>query len=1417
MAEEFLRNKLYEYGANSNLVLEADRTTDRGGTSRFQDEGKGEVETLNGKLDSIRMGDRLLKSNRPELDEKILKAKEKRRINESNNNDEINPFKQRKSESKVLLTVKGSSILTQIDDLDASSYRPKTRETREAYEELLREMQLLIGDQPQDILRGAADEVISILKDDTMKDTNKQRELIKISQGFTSDKLYKVINIGKRITDYNIKTEEIEKNDTNAEEEMAVVFDDDDEDVDVDQDLDEVNEEDDEDREGEEAMGHGMLKGDDGDATADRDVDERYTVNIHDIDAHWLQRQISKYYTDANISAKLADDVLKTLQNSDERICENKLVVLLDFDKFEFIKILMKNRAKIYYCTLLKQAQNDDERVRIEEEMLMDIEGNGAYLLQLIKQKASAENWTQDRIGEFASKARREARALNKIKLSGEDKIDETFATTENKSIVAPHDKVLNLDDLTFAEGAHLMTNKRCELPDKSWRAQKKGYEEVHVPALRPVIPPNERLVDIADLPEWMHPAFGGIRSLNRVQSKMVDAALNSSENLLLCAPTGAGKTNVALLCMLRQLESCRKEDGSFDLDSMKIVYIAPMKALVQECVLNFGKKLESFGVNVKELSGDQNLTRQQIQETQVIITTPEKWDIITRKSGDRTYTQLVRLMIIDEIHLLHDDRGPVVESLVARIIRQVESTQEPVRLVGLSATLPNYEDVASFLRVEPDKGLFFFNNSYRPVPLQQQYIGITEKKALKRFQLMNEICYEKVLQQAGKNQVLIFTHSRAETAKTAMALRDLAVSNDTLNRFVREDSASLEILKMEASSAKNSDLKELLPFGFAIHHAGMVRSDRTLVEDLFSDKHVQVLVSTATLAWGVNLPCHTVIIKGTQMYNPEQGRWVELSPLDIMQMMGRAGRYGLDSEGEGIIMTQHSELQYYLSLMNQQLPIESQFIKKLPDMLNAEVVLGSITNVKEAAAWLGYTYLYVRMLRNPTMYGVSANDIDQDSSLMQRRIDLVHAAAIILDKHGLIKYDRRTGGFISTTIGRVASYYYVSHETVSTFNDSLKPSMNDIEIFRMFSLSGEFKQIHVREEEKLELLKLVTRVPIPVKEGVEEPSAKVNVLLQAYISQLKLEGFALVADMAFIQQSACRLMRAIFEIALKRGWAALTEKVLQLCKMVEKRTWGSQSPLRQFGNIPEVIVRKLEKNSDILWDRYYDLKPQDLGEMVKIPKMGKTLYKFVHMFPKLVLNAQILPITRSLLKIDLTITPDFDFDRSAHDTNLLFWILVEDVDGEHILHYEPFILKSQNAADEHVVNFTVPMLDPMPPQYFIKVISDRWMHSEVLLPVSFRHLILPQKFPPPTELLDLQPLPVAAFRNPVYESLYTQFQYFNPIQTQTFSTLFQSDDNALICAPTGSGKTVCAEFAILRLFSKDPGAKCVYVAPKQV
>ena len=88
------------------------------------------------------------------------------------------------------------------------------------------------------------------------------------------------------------------------------------------------------------------------------------------------------------------------------------------------------------------------------------------------------------------------------------------------------------------------------------------------------------------------------------------------------------------------------------------------------------------------------------------------------------------------------------------------------------------------------------------------------------------------------------------------------------------------------------------------------------------------------------------------------------------------------------------------------------------------------------------------------------------------------------------------------------------------------------------------------------------------------------------------------------------------------------------------------------------------------------------------------------------------------------------------------------------------------------MVDFTIPMMTPVPPQYFIKVVSDRWLNSETQLPVSFRHLLLPEKYPAHTELLDLQPLPVTALQNREYEPLYRAFSHFNGIQTQVFNTM---------------------------------------------
>ncbi|KAF9504269.1 hypothetical protein BS47DRAFT_1355400 [Hydnum rufescens UP504] len=1344
------------------------------------------------------MGSRVQREAPKDLDKKKKKAaalddaekSQKRRVNENSN-------------------FGYTDIIEATEDVEGLTYRPRTAETRQVYELILSSVHRALGDQAQDIIRSAADTVLETLKTDALKDFDKKKDIESVIGTLTSDVFAQLVSLSKKVTDYGVQDEAAADPDTERKDAeldggigVAVLFEDEEE-VDEEEEGFEIRDDTDDDEGEQPPDDAGPPSGDiadDSDAVLfgneprvrrPRTHADSDRVLPHEIDGFWLQRLVSVSYPDpvtatANTAAAL--NILASEANL--RDCENGLMDLFDYDKFDLVRILTKNRDVIVWCTKLSRS---DENERMNVEVAMREKGVGWILKELSGDRSKPTAGSQDSMDV--------------------DKINYTPSTGQLVGSTVPPRTIMDLDAMAFSQGGHLMSNKKVTLPDGSFKRSKKGYEEIHVPAPRSKPVQSNELVLIENLPFWVRAAFEGNRTLNRVQSKLYPVAFGSDEPILLCAPTGAGKTNVAMLTILNELSKVRNADtGNFDLDTFKIVYVAPMKALVQEMVGNFSKRLHSYGVKVGELTGDSQMTKQQIAETQIIVTTPEKWDVITRKSTDTSYTNLVRLIIIDEIHLLHDERGPVLESIIARTIRRMEQTQEYVRLVGLSATLPNYQDVATFLRVDVQKGLFYFDASYRPCGLEQQFIGVTEKKAIKRYQVVNEVCYEKVLDQAGKHQTLVFVHSRKETSKTAKFIRDMAMEKDTISQFVRADSATREILQTEAEDVKDPHLKDLLPFGFAIHHAGMAREDRTLVEDLFSSGDIQVLVCTATLAWGVNLPAHTVIIKGTQIYNPEKGRWVELSSQDMLQMLGRAGRPQYDTTGEGIVITNHSELQYYLSLLNQQLPIESQFISKLADNLNAEIVLGTIRHRDDAVQWLGYTYLYVRMLRSPSLYTIGVDYSEDDPYLVQKRVDIVHTAAVLLEKGNLIKYDRKLGSFQSTELGRIASHFYVTFASMAVYNQHLKPTMSMIELFRVFALSNEFKLI----PEKLELTKLLERVPIPVKESVDEPPAKVNVLLQAYISGLKLDGFALVADMVYVQQSAGRILRAMFEICLKRGWAVPARAALDLCKMVEKKLWASMTPLRQFRGVPTEVIRKAE-GKQFPWYRYFDLQPPEIGELIGIQNAGKLVHRLVHHFPKLDLQAHVQPITRSLLRIDLTITPDFRWEQDIHGSSEFFWIMVEDVDGEILLFHDQFILRQRFAEDEHTVTFTVPMYEPVPPNYFVSLVSNRWLHAETRLPISFKHLILPEKFPPSTPLLDLQPLPLTALRNKEFEVLYSsKLQSFNKIQTQVFQALYNSDDNVFIGAPTGSGKTICAEFALLRLWSKSDAPRAICIEPYQ-
>jgi activating signal cointegrator complex subunit 3 len=415
--------------------------------------------------------------------------------------------------------------------------------------------------------------------------------------------------------------------------------------------------------------------------------------------------------------------------------------------------------------------------------------------------------------------------------------------------------------------------------------------------------------------------------------------AYNSSENMLVCAPTGAGKTNIATLTILNVIKRYK--------DNFKVIYISPMKALAGELVQKFTTKFTEL--KTREMTGDIQLSQKELATTHIIVTTPEKLDVVTRKNTG--LMEEVKLVIFDEVHLLNDERGWVLESLVARLFRSVYRTQKTIRIVGLSATLPNYGDVAMFLKVK-ESGLFHFDSTFRPVPLVIHFYGIKSAadqtglngKRRRALDVLNEKCYEFCMKHIkNRKQVLVFTHSRKETSVYCKFImnRALEIGDDV---YLGQADKILIKYKIE-----DRELVKVAPHGLAFHHAGMKRADRNQVERMFMNGDAKILVATATLAWGVNLPAYAVVIKGTDVYDVNLTESKDLSILDVQQMFGRAGRPQFDTNGEAALMTDFKKVNKYMGALTSTVPIESKFLDFLKEAMNAEICSGTVTNVMEA------------------------------------------------------------------------------------------------------------------------------------------------------------------------------------------------------------------------------------------------------------------------------------------------------------------------------------------------------------------------------------------------------------------------------------------------------------------------------------
>lgn len=229
---------------------------------------------------------------------------------------------------------------------------------------------------------------------------------------------------------------------------------------------------------------------------------------------------------------------------------------------------------------------------------------------------------------------------------------------------------------------------------------------------------------------------------------------------------------------------------------------------------------------------------------------------------------------------------------------------------------------------------------------------------------------------------------------------------------------------------------------GVAFHHAGLDPADRHTIESGFLQGEVNIICCTSTLAVGVNLPCHMVIIKSTVGW--QEGGCKEYSDLEIMQMLGRAGRPQFDDTAVAVILTKKERIEHYERLVSGSENLESRLHLNLIDHLNAEIGLGNVTNVESAMRWLAGTFLFVRLRRNPTHYKLKEDADENDEDEMLRRI--CEKDIKLLQDCSLISSENLR----STPFGDSMARYYVRFETMKILL-TLKPQATMSQMVSVF------------------------------------------------------------------------------------------------------------------------------------------------------------------------------------------------------------------------------------------------------------------------------------------------------------------------------------------------------------------------------
>lgn len=562
--------------------------------------------------------------------------------------------------------------------------------------------------------------------------------------------------------------------------------------------------------------------------------------------------------------------------------------------------------------------------------------------------------------------------------------------------------------------------------------------------------------ISMIDSLEFIHPIIrdslkeNGITHLKEFQVRGVKEGLKG-KNLIISSPTGSGKTLIGEIISVSRVL----------LNKEKVLYLVPYKALAEEVKETFSKRYPYIRVGIgtgdyRELPNDLLGKRNDL-----LIVTYEKADSILRDSPP--WLDNLKLIVIDEIHLLGDyDRGPILDIIITRAL------EKGIQIIGLSATIPNPEEIAKWMKaklihnnVRPVKlleGVYLRQASkiyfYDPDPNTPEYLIVKETeesnvdeyleafrdqtldyhikslkvtktkkitRALKSDEFSRKL--EKIFQdQIGKGaikvdnversplsasilmasildmvydlfykmknygqtwQILIFRKSRKLAQSTAKKIVEMMKKSELYRMFPAAKQVAMDLIdSVEEINPLTEELAEYIKYGVAFHHAGLSKEERKIIEDAFRSRKIGVIVATPTLAAGINLPARRVVVEHTMFSsNFWEGKTV-ISVASYKQRSGRAGRPGLDSVGESVLIAKNKQEIIELFeryVFGEMEPVESYLGVNLPtlrEQILALIVSEGGGKKEEITRFFEKTYYYYKIQNNESTRGLFERNV---------------------------------------------------------------------------------------------------------------------------------------------------------------------------------------------------------------------------------------------------------------------------------------------------------------------------------------------------------------------------------------------------------------------------------------------------------